>query len=190
MDERLVDHIERTAEICRGRLSMAARGRRVEASARETLAGAVELPGYCFEPPAEGYGRHLLYRCPEQGFVVIALTWPGGIGTPIHDHGTWGVVAVHTGRVETVDYLRQDDGTNECHANLLELRHREFAPGQVVASMPPHDDVHLIRNAVPDAVSVTIHTYGADLKACRVFNVETGRVDVKQLRYHTEYARA
>lgn len=186
MDPRLVDHIERVRSACEAHLSIAALAERVHDSACELVSSPVELAPACRELPAEGYGRHLLYRCPERGFAVLALVWPEGSVTPVHDHGGWGIVGVAEGRIEVTEYLREDDGSCEGYAKLVETGRRFFEPGQAAVSYPPHADVHRIANAHP-GVSVTIHTYAVDIKSCRIFDVDDDRSEIKTLKYHTEY---
>lgn len=186
MDPRLIDHIERVREACGARISLAARAARVHDSACELVSEPVEIPDECREPPDEGYGRHLLYRCPERGFVVLALVWPEGTGTPPHDHGGWGVVAVAEGRIEVVEYMRVDDGTCEGYAKLEETGRQLFEPGEAAVSYPPHEDVHLIANAAP-RTSLTIHTYACDIKSCRIFDLDDDRSAIKHLQYHTRF---
>src|SRR6186997_971180 len=43
-------------------------------------------------PSAENYARHLLHRDLKNRFVVLSVVWLPGQGTPIHDHGCWGVM--------------------------------------------------------------------------------------------------
>ncbi len=189
MDSRLVDHIERVRAACEERLSVAARVEKIHASACDLVASPVELPDVCRQPPSEGYGRHLLFRCRERGFAVLALVWPEGAATPAHDHGAWGIVAVSEGRVEVTEYLREDDGTCEGYARLIERGRRMFEPGDAAISYPPHDDVHRIANAAP-GVTITIHTYAVDMKSCRIFDVDDHRSEIKHLRYDTEFVSA
>jgi predicted metal-dependent enzyme (double-stranded beta helix superfamily) len=42
----------------------------------------------------DSYARHLLHRDRNNRFVVLALVWRPGQGTPIHDHSCWGVMGV------------------------------------------------------------------------------------------------
>ena len=47
--------------------------------------------------PNEGdaaYARQRIAEAPDQSWSLYAITWLPGQYTPIHDHGTWGVVTV------------------------------------------------------------------------------------------------
>lgn len=126
------------------------------------------------ELPAKGYGRHLLHRDPQLGFVVIAMVWPAGICGLPHDHGTWGVVVVAEGDVEITDYTadRLDPSSDR-----VRLRERSRVIGQRGATayvLPPNDEIHRVRNVTPNGIAVSIHTYGRDITSCRTFDLATG----------------
>lgn len=125
--------------------------------------------------PPTGYGRHLLHRDDEAGFVVIAMVWPPGIEGLPHDHGTFGVVAVLEGDVEVTDY---DVDVIDPGGERVRLRERSRVrggPGATAFVLPPHD-VHRVRNASPDRMAISIHTYGRDLPRCRVIDPTSGQV--------------
>src|SRR3546814_15103518 len=64
--------------------------------------GEVRLPDEVFEPLDDHYARRELYRSPEHGYSVVAMTWAPGQGTPIHDHcGLWCVEGVWEDRKST-----------------------------------------------------------------------------------------
>src|SRR5690554_280872 len=69
------------------------------------MAGQVELPGWLLEAGPDAQVRRELYRSREHGYEVIAITWPPGHASIVHDHGdTWGVESVLRGRLEVTDY--------------------------------------------------------------------------------------
>src|SRR3546814_17969340 len=74
--------------------------------------GEVRLPDEVFEPLDDHYARRELYRSPEHGYSVVAMTWAPGQGTPIHDHcGLWCVEGVWDGELEITQYeLLERDG--------------------------------------------------------------------------------
>src|SRR5204863_356084 len=53
-----------------------------------------------------GYTRNLIYAAPDKGLSLYALVWLPGQWTPVHDHGSWGVVGVHEGVLEERSYVR------------------------------------------------------------------------------------
>ena len=127
----------------------------------------VRLPDCVHAPIVDHYARRELFRCPEQGYSVVAMTWGPGQGTPLHDHsGLWCVEGVWHGELEITQY------------ELLERigeRHRFRAAGGMLAGpgsagslIPPHE-YHTIRNANPHAVAVSLHIYQAEMACCSRF---------------------
>jgi hypothetical protein len=72
----------------------------------------VQLPACVHDPIQDHYARRELYRSPEHGYSVVAMTWGPGQGTPVHDHsGLWCVEGVWDGELEIVQYeLLERDG--------------------------------------------------------------------------------
>jgi predicted metal-dependent enzyme (double-stranded beta helix superfamily) len=61
----------------------------------EQFLGGRPAIGARYERPGDGtYARRLMHKDPQGRFVIIVMTWGPGHGTPIHDHGTWGVVGM------------------------------------------------------------------------------------------------
>ena len=89
----------------------------ITAALRGVLCGLIRdrdvcLPD-CVHEPVEGhYARRELYRSPEHGYSIVAMTWGPGQGTPIHDHcGLWCVEGVWDGELEITQYeLLEQDG--------------------------------------------------------------------------------
>jgi predicted metal-dependent enzyme (double-stranded beta helix superfamily) len=46
------------------------------------------------------YRRNAIYLCPDDTLSLYALVWLPGQWTPVHDHGSWGVVGVVEGKVK------------------------------------------------------------------------------------------
>ncbi|MBS0382483.1 MAG: cysteine dioxygenase family protein [Proteobacteria bacterium] len=141
---------------------------------------SVRLPDCVFEGCAEHYARRELYRSPEHGYSVIAMTWGPGQGTPIHDHsGMWCVEAVWRGALEVVQYeLREHD----------DVRYRFVPAGAIQAGtgsagslIPPHEH-HTIRNASDTDIAVSVHVYQREMTRCNVFEPERGEWYVRHPR--------
>ncbi|QNI36027.1 cupin domain-containing protein [Edaphobacter albus] len=76
----------------------------------------------------------------------ITLTW--GIvvpeePTPVHSHGTWGVVAVIRGRDRYQRWRREDDGEGAGPAEVRLLEEQVLTVGDVMVLPPPPQDIHL-----------------------------------------------
>jgi len=109
--------------------------------------------------PAEGYGRHKLFLCPEGRFSVLAMVWPAGEATPIHDHRNWCAFGVYRGVVEETRYrpLATGRGTATA-APVSRVRHRVGDVGHLPVDAP---DIHRMHNPAA-TTAVSIHVYGGD----------------------------
>lgn len=140
----------------------------------ETLikTGCICLPDECMKPVDGGYARRLVYEDKDLGFVMVAMTWGVGQGTPIHDHaGIWCVEGVISGEIEVLSYEMMEDRNERCR--LREIGRIHSQTGGAGALIPPYE-YHIIRNALPDRPSVTLHIYGGDIKTCGIYVPETG----------------
>jgi predicted metal-dependent enzyme (double-stranded beta helix superfamily) len=54
------------------------------------------------------YERNAIYISPDQSLSLFALVWLPGQWTPVHDHGSWGVVGVVQGLLEERSYMAVD----------------------------------------------------------------------------------
>jgi len=127
-------------------------------------------------PADDGYARHEIYACPEGGISLFAMVWRPGQWTPVHDHGTWGVVGVVEGALEERNFIRTDDRCREdsgivlCRGGVSILH-----PGTVTTFVPNPDHIH--RTGVPwnRTLTITLHLYGREMSAYNVYDLELGR---------------
>src|SRR5687768_5536791 len=71
------------------------------------------LPASHARPGDTCYARHLIH-CDSQGrWCAVAIVLGVGQSTPIHDHNTWGVIGVVSGREREVRYRKTDGGQLE-----------------------------------------------------------------------------
>jgi len=54
-----------------------------------------------------GYARNLVYDAADQSLSLYSIVWLPGQWTPVHDHGSWGVVGVIEGVLEERSYVRE-----------------------------------------------------------------------------------
>lgn len=186
MDAALTRYIKSVRAICDEGWSMSAKVRRIREAAARLVEKPLKLSKEHRFVPKEGYGRNLIYRDPKHGFVVIAMVWPPGSGGCPHDHKTWGVVAVAEGPVRIVNYEREDDGKDRVRARLRESARIEGKPGAVGYVLPPHEDIHAISNPSGAELSISIHTYGRDIRRCKMYQLDGGDVANATLSYHNE----
>jgi predicted metal-dependent enzyme (double-stranded beta helix superfamily) len=122
-------------------------------------------------PHPHYYQQYLLYADPEDRFSVVSFVWGPGQKTPIHDHTVWGVIGMLRGAEIEQAYTVQDDGLPTPSGTQTLL-----SPGDIGLVSPRIGDVHLVRNAYDDRVSISIHAYGANIGKVKrhVFPAEGG----------------
>jgi len=149
----------------------------VTAALRHALCGMIQdseiqLPECVSDPVEDHYARREIYRSPEHGYSVVAMTWGPGQGTPIHDHcGLWCVEGVWQGGLEITQY------------ELLEQHGERFrfrgtggmmaGPGSAGSLIPPHE-YHAIRNSSADQIAISVHIYKAPMETCAMFVPDDG----------------
>lgn len=124
-------------------------------------------PELFLPPRPDHYGRKLIWRDPDRQFVVVAMTWAPGQGSPLHDHaGLWGAEIVVDGTMnETMFALtgRGEDGRYRFERGA----HRISGRGTVGVLIPPLE-YHDFGNG-GSAVAHTVHVYGGDLTTSQAF---------------------
>jgi predicted metal-dependent enzyme (double-stranded beta helix superfamily) len=118
------------------------------------------LPDAYAQASPDRYQQFLLYADARQRFSVVSFVWGPGQSTPIHDHRVWGLIGVLRGAELAAPYERDDNGTLQQTGDEIRLER-----GAVEAVSPTIGDIHRVRNAYDDRVSVSIHVYGANIGA-------------------------
>jgi predicted metal-dependent enzyme (double-stranded beta helix superfamily) len=131
-------------------------GRVVPAMA-ELVAQDDWLPDAFAQPHPTYYQQYLLHRDADARFSIVSFVWGPGQGTPIHDHTVWGVIGMLRG-AELAQGFRRDETGIRAEGEPERLR-----PGDVAVVSPAIGDIHRVRNAFDDRVSISIHVYGADI---------------------------
>jgi predicted metal-dependent enzyme (double-stranded beta helix superfamily) len=108
------------------------------------------------------YQQHLLYGDPRDRFSVVSFVWGPGQATPIHDHTVWGVIGMLRGAECCTSYAADAAGAMKpgCDEERLEA-------GDTACVSPAIGDVHRVRNAFDDRVSISIHVYGGNIGRIR-----------------------
>ena len=134
-------------------------------------------------PGHDTYARYLVHRDSQHRFVVVAMVWGPGQRTPVHDHGTWGIIGMLQGHIAAWTYQRQDDGSQEGYAELEESGYLEAGPGTVLPVVfPPDDEIHRLQNP-GDQVAIGLHVYGKAIERCRSFDLNTNQWTWRELHY-------
>lgn len=129
--------------------------------------GSLQLPQRFLEAREDCYARRLLHRNDELGYTVVVMTWGPGQQTPLHDHaGMWCVECVVRGELNVSQYdLVRQDGGRYYFSEQTQVR---AGVGEAGCLIPPFE-YHVLCNALPDDVTVTVHVYGGEMDHCHLF---------------------
>jgi predicted metal-dependent enzyme (double-stranded beta helix superfamily) len=108
--------------------------------------------------PASGYGRNIVFVFPSGLFSVLAVVWPAGISTPVHDHKTWCAFGVYDGEVFETRYDPADD--EPCRDRAFAVARGAHGAG-AIAHLPVTGNIHRVQN-LTRRTAITIHIYGGD----------------------------
>lgn len=100
----------------------------------------------------------------EIGYPLTIQTnaYPPGIISPIHNHGTWGVVTLLKGQEKNIFWRRTP--TQEFKDKISPVEEKIFSPGDVIAFAP--GAIHCVE-AVGDSPMVTFNVYGETHRKAR-----------------------
>ncbi len=128
---------------------------------RRLVASDDWLPDAYAQPDPVRYRQFALHVDAAARFSVVSFVWGPGQATPVHDHAVWGLIGMLRGAEYSQQYAQTGDQWRP-HGDPLRLD-----PGAVEAVSPTLGDVHRVRNAYDDRVSISIHVYGADIGRVR-----------------------
>jgi predicted metal-dependent enzyme (double-stranded beta helix superfamily) len=78
----------------------------------------------------------------DTGLTLVRARFGPEAMTPIHSHGSWGVIGVYKGRDRYQVWRRLDAGTGDGPAQVELVEERILAPGDVVILPAPPQDIH------------------------------------------------
>lgn len=81
----------------------------------------------------------------ETGLTLVRARFGPEEMTPIHSHGSWGVIGVYQGRDQYQVWRRSDGGDGPGQASVELVEERILEPGDVVILPPPPQDIHAQR---------------------------------------------
>ena len=129
---------------------------------QELIATDDWLPEACAQARPERYQQYLLHADSSERFSIVSFVWGPGQTTPIHNHTVWGLIGMLRGAEFSQPYKTLADGRMQADGAP-----RRLLPGMVEAVSPTVGDIHQVRNAFDDRVSISIHVYGANIGAVR-----------------------
>ncbi|MGG0381701.1 cysteine dioxygenase family protein [Priestia filamentosa] len=115
------------------------------------------LPNQYMQPQSKSV-LYPLYIPEDESFVIAVTIFNPGQPSPMHDHGTWGVIGVVQGVEHETKYARP---SNE-NEPLTVLRDRYIREGEVGTCCSSEQDLHRVEcaSSVP---CVGIHVYGRNI---------------------------
>ena len=189
MSSALLDRFIEDAQACASRCANPANCVDVVAPIMQRLLGHADsflTEAHLRSDPAH-YTRNAILMSSDGALSLYALVWLPGQWTPIHDHGSWGVVGVVQGMLEERSYIRIDpnratddnqidksDATNNGDSNIDLVRGGVFllAPGTVSTFVPNPDHIHVTGVPANGQRTVSLHLYGRNMNHFCVYDLE------------------
>ena len=131
------------------------------------------------------YARNLVYAAPDDSLSLYTLVWMPGQWTPVHDHGSWGVVGVVRGSLEERAYMCP---TGEiCRDEGIVLRRGGVVllnSGAVTSFVPNPDHIHV--TGVDEAAEpcVSLHLYGRNMNSFHIYDLAAGTRKLIDVPHH------
>ena len=137
-------------------------------------AGALLEPQHYRSDP-DHYARNLVYDAPDASLSLYTLVWLPGQWTPVHDHGSWGVVGVLEGVLEERNYVRlspdrgADEGIELARSGVILLNR-----GAVTSFVPNPDHIHVTGVPAERPRAVSLHLYGRMMNSFNTYDIAAG----------------
>ena len=131
------------------------------------------------------YARNLVYQAPDDSLSLYVLVWQPGQWTPVHDHGSWGVVGVLEGTLEERNFVRlspdrdADQDIELARGGVILLRQ-----GAVTSFVPNPDHIHITGVPADRPRAVSLHLYGRTMNSYNVYDVVAGTRQRTDLDYN------
>lgn len=127
-----------------------------------------------FQTDPDHYARNAIFIAENNSMSLFALVWLPGQWTPIHDHGTWGVVGVYEGTLEERNFIRTDHGKKNASSGVRLARGGVIllSPGTVTSFVPNPDHIHVTGNAHSEKRVVSLHLYGRAMLGYNTYDIE------------------
>lgn len=125
-----------------------------------------------YRSSAAGYTRNLIYDAPDASLSLYSIVWLPGQWTPVHDHGSWGVVGVVEGVLEERSYVRlspdrgADEGIELARGGAILL-----SRGAVTSFVPNPDHIHVTGVPAERPRAVSLHLYGRTMNDFNIYDV-------------------
>lgn len=134
------------------------------------------------KPDPDHYARHPVHVAADGNLSLFALVWQPGQWTPVHDHGSWGVVGVVEGVLEERNFMstdgeiRSDTGIRLKRGGAILL-----GAGSVTSFVPNPDHIHMTGVPTTRAPVLSLHLYGRNMNSFHIYDVAAGTRRMLQL---------
>ena len=139
-----------------------------------------------FRDDPDHYARNAVHIADGDGLSLYTLVWNPGQWTPVHDHGSWGVVGVVQGVLEEHNFIRLDhDNPSDAGIKLVRGGPILLSPGTVTTFVPNPDHIHKTGVSDSRTQTVSLHLYGRTMNSFHTYDTDAGtrqRIDV----FHNE----
>jgi predicted metal-dependent enzyme (double-stranded beta helix superfamily) len=131
------------------------------------------------------YARNAIHIAPGGHLSLFALVWLPGQWTPVHDHGSWGVVGIVRGVLEERSYMSvsgdiaADSGIRLRRGGVILLN-----PGSVSSFVPNPDHIHMTGVASEREACVSLHLYGRNMNSFHIYDVAAGTRRLVDVPHH------
>lgn len=105
--------------------------------------------------PKTGWSVKMLYREPEYPLTIQMVAWQPGTVSPIHNHGTWGIVAIVSGSEKNRFWQRSPSYQDPDRLELVGEKILE--PGEIIGLMP--QAIHSVES-MGDEPTISFNIYG------------------------------
>ncbi len=134
-------------------------------------AGTFLQPAHYRSDP-DHYARNLIHAAPDKSLSLYAIVWLPGQWTPIHDHGSWGVVGIVEGVLEERSYVRlSPDRDADNDIELARGGVMLLGKGAVTSFVPNPDHIHVTGVPAERSRAVSLHLYGRMMTNFNVYDL-------------------
>jgi predicted metal-dependent enzyme (double-stranded beta helix superfamily) len=118
------------------------------------------------------YARNLVYDSADESLSLYSIVWLPGQWTPVHDHGSWGVVGVVEGVLEERSYVRlSPDRGADVDIDLARGGTVLLSRGAVTSFVPNPDHIHVTGVPSERPRAVSLHLYGRMMSDFNIYDV-------------------
>jgi len=133
----------------------------------------------------EHYARNAIHIAPRGNLSLFALVWRPGQWTPVHDHGSWGVVGIVRGVLEERSYMSAS-GDITCDSDIRLRRGGVILlnPGSVSSFVPNPDHIHMTGVPGERETCISLHLYGRNMNSFHIYDVAAGTRRMIDVPHH------